>query len=346
MMQRDETDPSINPDILNINKTDLYHHESDLVLIAEEVIDNPTVQEGVEGDENVQENANLRNDEKVTIAPGTTAAYKRVSPGKLRESYRIIYGKGSIIKVMSDGSHFIMHSNGNTCKSAGDGYWITTNNKGLRKKFDVKNNIQIELDEIPTVSKSTSPYQEYPKIWLREDNVKIILYEDQRRMVIHEDGTRILTNADGKTFIVEHENFAACKIIYENPDNSNNEDFTNREFYGLPCEQRLLYGFGDLLNRSVNQRCCEVYLPDGNKLVSSLEMNCSNNNVESVLYLECLDQTIIKCKQNGKVMIVPTENKHQFRECMANANKYPQMKEWLVNKIDYIEGVLLEKKEA
>ena len=38
MMQRDETDPSINPEILTVDKGTLYNKNSDLILISEQVI--------------------------------------------------------------------------------------------------------------------------------------------------------------------------------------------------------------------------------------------------------------------------------------------------------------------
>jgi hypothetical protein len=38
MMQRDETDPSINPEILGIDKGTLYNKNSDLILISEQTI--------------------------------------------------------------------------------------------------------------------------------------------------------------------------------------------------------------------------------------------------------------------------------------------------------------------
>ena len=282
--------------------------------------------------------------------PGTTAAYKRKSYGSLRENYRIIFGKGSVIKFMSDGSYFIMHSNGNTCVSDGDGFWITTNNKGLRKKKDVKNNIEIELGEIPTVSKSTSPNEEYPKVWLREDQVKIILYKDKRRLVLHHDGTKILTFADGKTFVVEHENFATVRVDYRESQfevqvNPDPEAFVNEIFAGLDYGGRMMYGCGDLLRRSANERTCEVYLPDGNKIVSAIEMNCSNDNIENVVYFECFDQSIIKCKQSGKIVVIPPENKFNFSEKAANIKRYLGLKNFLHRKIDIKEREMLAKKD-
>jgi len=64
------------------------------------------------------------------------------------------------------------------------------------------------------------------------------------------------------------------------------------------------------------------------------------------MYFESVDQTVIKCRQNGKVIVIPTECKHSFKSKIANAGKYVEMKNFLVNKINYIEQELIEKKEA
>lgn len=84
------------------------------------------------------------------------------------EVKRITTGKGSVIKYMKDGSIIVLYANGNIqYMQARSNYWITVNNKGLRKQRNIKTGEEIELDPIPA-AKRTDP-ESGSKIIIRDD---------------------------------------------------------------------------------------------------------------------------------------------------------------------------------
>lgn len=133
----------------------------------------------------------------------------------VQERYRLITPGASVIKFMPENRRIIYMANGNISEFDGVDSWTTTNNKGLRKRINLRTGVDEELERIPCVLKNNAALAQHPIVYVREDDTKMIMYEDGERLVIFPDGTKIFQRPYNSEYEIEYPRMPIIRIFKE-----------------------------------------------------------------------------------------------------------------------------------
>lgn len=245
-----------------------------------------------------------------------------------KEKYRVITGKGSVMKVFDDQTK-ILYANGNTA-TIKDGKITNINNKGksivkpIPSSDSEKSGETTEVDGI-LYSEYFDKESQTDSI-VRQDNVITIKYSDNSRYVIHEDNTKIFTSPTIKevtSYVVENENFASVEIIYDEVKKRTNSTIA-------AGSTEALMGAENPMDRAFNGRISKILLPNSiiiyiyKEKKGSEEFEQYQFNTVTLIYRP--DGTVVRVSQMGDVVLV-TANERKVLNNLGAKKDFENMKD-------------------
>jgi hypothetical protein len=266
----------------------------------------------------------MQNGNVVKILPGLDILMHNEGRLANEEEYRLVTGDGTVVRYLENNKREVLMANGNTMLFDGMGNWITTNNKGLRKRINIVTKEQEELTKIPAVMKSNAALLRFPMVCFREDGVKITLYQNEDRLCNFKDGTAI--------FMSQRQGI----ITIESPGHPTLKHYSARD-------SRVDSGALEaVLNRAANQKAYQIFFPEG----SNGYVFTDSVSEETELLLESSTGTLCRATSAGEGVIIPGECRWSLSKNKSMRELYKTKKELTNSTVQKILGELREMREA
>lgn len=220
------------------------------------------------------------------------------------EAYRIISGKGTVIRYMKNGTIQTMFANGSTGSCKKNGMWTSVNSKGVQRLKRINGGSVSELEPIGCSIKVDPETNN--QIINKEDGTLIIKFTDGSVLTRHADGTRMSSSSDGSLVTIEHPEFATVKIKVS--------DYRRRNPIKIGLGSSFAgHGYKDLLERSCDGKISETALADGTVVqglreLRELEGYNNSKNIQ-VWLLRGRDQSVFKFEEDGECVFIGSRDR-------------------------------------
>jgi hypothetical protein len=229
----------------------------------------------------------------------------------IKENYRLISSKASVIRYMENGEINILYSTGNTSEIK-EGKIYNINNKGQKTIKDSTTG-EIEKDESVFFTEHYDP-ESLSRTIVREDNVKTIIYPDNSRIALHNEGTKIYSSPIIKElnhYTIENSSFATVEIYYD-------EVKKRTQTTIAAGSTEALIGSDNLMNRTYDGRLVKIILPD-KTLVYVYKEKQSTELFETymfntIIFIYKLDGDVIRISQSGDIVIVSSNERKKLND--------------------------------
>ena len=235
----------------------------------------------------------------------------------IKENYRLITSKASIIRYMENGVINILYNTGNTSEIK-EGKIYNVNNKGQTTIKDISTN-EITQGESVYYVEHYDP-ESLSRTIVREDNVKTIIYPDGSRLALHNEGTKIYSSPVVKElnhYIIENDSFATTEIYYD--------EIKKRTQTTIAAgSTEALIGSDNLMNRTYDGRLVKIILPD-KTLVYVYKEKQSTELFETymfntIIFIYKLDGDVIRITQSGDIVLVSSNERKKLNNEGMNKN--------------------------